>query len=104
MQLVNERTAVEISIAYRGDDGSLLTPTTLKYRVDCETTDTAITAWTSVTPESITTLTIPATSNAIQDDSQPYEDRCVTIMADEGLATQEVSTRKYRVENLGGIT
>lgn len=103
MQIINEGSAVEISIALRGDDNSLQTPTTLKYRVDCETTGTAITGWTSVTPESKTVILIPATSNAIQDDSQPYEDKVCTTMSDEGLDTQLTKAHKYRVQNLGGI-
>lgn len=102
MQRINEGTAVELSIARRGDDGSLIVPTTLKYRVDDSAGD-SITAWTDVTPASITTLDIPAASNAILDDSKTYEDRVVTVMADEGLSTQEVYEERYRVVNLGGI-
>ena len=103
MQIVNEATSVELSAAIRGDDGSLVAPTTLKYRLDCETSGKAITAWTSLTPEAITAIRIPASSNAIQDDGQPFEDKAVTIMADEGLLTQQVEVKKYRVRNLGGI-
>lgn len=102
MQLINESSAIELSVAYRGDDGSLITPTTLKYRVDDALGD-AITDWTSLTPASITTIEIPATSNAILDDSQPYEDRIVTVLIDEGLSTQDVTEQRYRVRNLSGI-
>lgn len=104
MRRINEGTAVELSVARRGDDGSLVTPTSLKYKVDCETSGTAITAWTTLTPASITAIAIPATSNAIQDDSNPYEDKVVTVMANAGLSTQEVTEQRYRVENLGGIS
>lgn len=103
MQIINEGSAVEISIALRGDDNSLQVPTTIKYRVDDDTSGDSITAWTSLTPESVTVIPIPATSNAILDDAQPYEDRRVTVMTDEGLATQQVQVHKYRVANLGGI-
>ena len=103
MRRINEGTAAELSIARRGDDGSLVTPTTLKYRVDDAGGD-SITDWTSLTPDSITSLAIPAASNAILDDSKPYEDRIATIMADEGLSTQEVYEIRYRVLNLSGIS
>jgi hypothetical protein len=103
MRLVNEGTAVELSAALRGDDGSLITPTTIKYRLDCETTGQAITAWTTLTPEAITSIPILATANAIIDDTNGYEDRVCTVMTDAGLATQQVQVQKYRIENLGGI-
>lgn len=102
MQLITEGSAIELSVAYRGDDGSLITPTTLKYRIDDALGD-VITDWTSLTPASITVIDIPATANAILDDSQPYEDRLVTVMSDEGLSTQDVTEQRYRVRNLSGI-
>lgn len=103
MKLINEGTAIELSLAVRGDDGSSSIPTTLKYRVD-DASGTAITGWTSLTPESITEIPIPAATNAILDDSKPYEDRLVTLMTDEGLSTQKVYEQRYRVVNLGGIS
>lgn len=102
MRRINEGTAIELSIARRGDDGSLVTPTTLKYRVDDAGGD-SITAWTSLTPASITTIAIPAATNAILDESKTYEDRIVSIMSDEGLSTQEVYEQTYRVVNLSGL-
>lgn len=103
MDLINERTARSLNIALRGDDGSLITPSTLKYRVDCETNGQSVTDWTDLTPESITTIEIPATTNAIIDDARPYEDKRVTVMADEGLSSQSVQTIVYRVRNLQGV-
>lgn len=104
MLLVTEGSAVELSAAIRGDDGSLVAPTTIKYRLDCETTGQSITAWTTLTPETITPIPILATANAILDDSNSYEDRVVTVMTNEGLANQQVQVQKYRVENLSGIS
>ena len=103
MKLVNEKTALTLKASYRGDDGSILTPTTLKYRMDCETTGQSITPWTTLTPAAVTSIPISAANNAILDDSNSYEDRSVLVMIDEGLATQEVTEQKYRVKNLGGL-
>ena len=102
MRLINEATAIEITHAVRGDDGSLSIPTTLKFRVD-DASGSAITGWTSVTPESITEIPIPAATNAIRDDSKTFEDRLVTLMTDEGLSTQKVYEQRYRVVNLSGV-
>jgi hypothetical protein len=104
MKLINEATAVTINIERRGDDGSLITPTSLKYRVDCQTNNQPITDWTALTPAATTTVVIPATSNAIQNDANSYEDKAVTFMSDEGLDTQETTTQGYRVRNLGGVS
>lgn len=103
MKLINEATAVTINIERRGDDGSLITPTSLKYRVDCQTNNQPITAWTALTPAATTTVVIPATSNAIQGDGNSYEDKVISVMSDEGLDTQEVTTQTYRIKNVGGV-
>lgn len=104
MKLLNEATAVTLNIERRGDDGSLITPTSLKYRVDCTTNNQPITDWAALTPAATTTVVIPATSNAIIDDGNSYEDKTVTIMTDEGLDTQETTVQEYRVRNLGGVS
>ena len=104
MKILNEATAITVNIERRGDDGSLLTPTSLKYRVDCQTNNQPITDWTALTPAATTTVVIPATSNAIQNDANSYEDKAVTFMSDEGLDTQETTVQAYRVRNLGGVS
>lgn len=104
MKLLNEATAVTINIERRGDDGSLITPTSLKYKVDCTTNNQPVTAWTALTPAATTTVVIPAASNTILDDGNSYEDKTITIMTDEGLDTQETTTQGYRVRNLVGVS
>lgn len=104
MKLINEATAVTINIERRGDDGSLITPTSLKYRVDNQTNNQVVTDWATLTPAATTTVVIPAASNAIQDDGNSFEDLVVTVMTDEGLDTQETTTQGYRVRNLVGVS
>lgn len=103
MDLINERTARTLNIAFRGDDNSLITPTTLKWRLDCETNQQAVTDWADLTPDSITVVDIPAESNAIINDCNSFEDKVVTVMANEDLSNQFVQKTKYRVENLQGV-
>lgn len=103
MKLLNESTAVTLNIERRGDDGSLVTPTSLKYRVDCTTNNQPITDWTSLAPAATTTVVVPAASNAIINDGNGYEDKQVTVMTDEGLDTQETTTQVWRVRNLGVV-
>lgn len=65
MKILNEATAVALNIERRGDDGSLIIPTSLKYRVDCVTNNQPVTDWATLTPAATTTVVIPAASNAI---------------------------------------
>ena len=102
MQTVNERTAMTFRSSVRGDDGSIVTPATVKYRVDCLTNNQPIVAWTNLTPASIQTIEVLGAANAIQDDNNGYEDRQLTVMTDEGLSSQQVSLHQWRVRNVYG--
>lgn len=77
-------------------------PTSIQYRIDCKTTGTEILDWTTVSAASSFTIAVTGTYNAIQSDSNDYEWKQVTVMVDEGLATQHRQTCRYRVENLYG--
>lgn len=102
MRQINEGNAIQVGAVIRGDDGSITVPTTLAYRVD-DSSGASVIGWTSLTPESLTKISIPASSNVILDDSQPYENRMVTVMSDEGLPTQQVTAVEYRLKNLSSI-
>lgn len=79
------------------------TPTTVKYRIDCLTSGREIADWTSVTPAAASaSIPITGAHNAIQDDSNDVETKQLTVMADEGLATQYREAVRWRVENLYG--
>jgi hypothetical protein len=102
VRIINEGSATELKAAIRGDDGSLTTPTTLKYRVD-DPRAGVITGWTALSPSALTNIPIPAATNAMRDDSRPYEDRQVMVMSNEGLSSQQVTYIEYRVRNLSAI-
>lgn len=77
-------------------------PTTIKYRVDCLTTGTELTDWTTVTTGETASIAITATHNAIQDSAREYEVKQLTVASDFELATQCRQTKTWRVENLYG--
>lgn len=100
---INEDTATTIVVRKVGSDGSVVEPTTLKYKVDCRTTRTALVAWTDVTtPMAENRIDLAATVNAIQNDRNESEVKVLTAMADEGLATQSVEEYAWEVVNLYG--
>jgi hypothetical protein len=58
--------------------------------------------WTTVSPASSFTLAITGAYNAILNDSNELEVKQLTVMADEGLATQFREIVRWRVDNLYG--
>lgn len=76
------------------------TPTSVKYRVDCLTTQTELADWTSVTPSTSASIAITATHNAIQSDSNVTERKQLTVASDYGLATQAIESVTWEVLNL----
>ena len=77
----------------------------LQYRVDCETTGTAILDWTTVTPAAIVEVQIDATLNTIIDSSNPVERKVVSFLANADPPENAFTgTQKYDLVNLQGLT
>ena len=76
------------------------TPTSIKYRLDCLTTGMEILDWTTVSAASSATIAVTGAQNVIQNDGNDYEVKQLTVMLDEGLATQHRGRATWRVENL----
>ena len=77
------------------------TPTTIHYRVDCLTTRSVVTEWTSVGSPS--TSNGIALSSAIIDGSNDYETKQIVVKADDGLSTQVIGAALWKVRNLQGL-
>lgn len=77
-------------------------PTNVYYRVDCLTTKEQLQDWTVVSTAGNVSITMTAAFNAIQDDSNQWERKQLTVMADRGLSTQAVNRAYYKVENVFG--
>lgn len=56
-------------------------PTSLQYRVDCQTTGVALQGWTFVTPDTQVEVQIDATLNVIQRRGNAIERKVVTFLA-----------------------
>ncbi len=77
-------------------------PSSLKYRVDCETTSKELVGWTPVTPASRYTLTmLPEWSKVLS--GAPYEFKTVTWKWDESLNTQGTKVYRWRVNEAPGV-
>lgn len=77
-------------------------PTSIRYRVDSEDAGTELVAWTSLTPATSGTLTIPASANRILDGFNRVERRTLLIEANAGTETAFNVSSTYRVKNMRG--
>lgn len=75
-------------------------PSTAKYRIDCLTTEKEIKGWTTLTPAASISISIVAADNAIQDESNAYEIRRLTVAGNPDLTTQVRETADWMVTNL----
>lgn len=101
--VIQEGSAFTATVEFRTrSTAAAATPTNVYYRVDCLTTSTELQALTSVAAASSVSVSITPTMNAIQSDANDYEMKQLTIVADDGLATQQRKTVVWRVANLYG--
>ena len=98
---VNENTSAFMTIVPKDKSGSAVTPTSMSYRIDCETTGTAIKAETSLTPGTSVALTVTPTENRIITASNVEEIRVLTVQCVYSAATDEIQEQfRWRVKNL----
>ena len=97
----NELSQVTVTVEPFDTDGVAYTPTSARYRVDdCRSGDELV-GWTTLTPSTSMTITIPGSANAIIDDYRQTEVKTVTVQLDKDLATQHMGEYTYQVKNLG---
>jgi hypothetical protein len=98
-----EGSAFTVAANFRTrSSASASTPTNVYYRVDCVTTGTELTDWTSISAASSASISITATHNAIQDDANDMETKQLTVVVDKDLSTQHREVYRWIVENLYG--
>lgn len=101
---VNERGTWVSVIAFTKEDGTAVTPTLAKYRIDDVGSGTTVRDNTVISSLSETTeINWTEADTQILDSSQPYETRKLTVWYE--WATGQNSEQAYLlVKNLGGIT
>lgn len=99
-KVVNEGTGFPLTNRLLSASGSAVTPTSLKYRVDCETTGREIVGWTDVSPSSEVSMDIDPSWSAILRSTNVTETKTMTWKANDGLSNQVTGTFQWRVKNL----
>lgn len=98
-QLKQQEGSSFTATAYGRNGEAAEAPTTAKYRVDCLTTGKKLTDWTTLTPASSMSISITHTENAIQDSSNKFETKQLTVAANPDTSTQFNAKVRWKVEN-----
>lgn len=100
MKKHNELSQVVITVAPKDLNGDAYTPTSARYKVNDRATSDEMVQWTTLTPSTSMTITVPPSVNTIISDSNENEVKTVTVNLDEGLDTQHYLEYDYKVVNL----
>lgn len=101
---VNDKSTAYVTVSFTDKDGAAASPSAVSYRVDCATTLAALVPDTSATPGASVEITVPASANAMQDPTNDFETKLVTVTATYGAGEQITGAFRYRVRNLNKIT
>jgi hypothetical protein len=74
-------------------------PETLRWKLDCVTTQTSLVEWTALSAAATVDLIIPASANAIIYVANPYETKRITVQANAGTDSQINAVYDYDVQN-----
>lgn len=102
-QLKQQEGSSFTATAYGRNGQTAEAPTTAKYRLDCLTTGTKLTDWTTLTPAASMAISITSTENAIQDQSNRFEKKQLTVAANPDTATQYRAVAIWKVENIRNV-
>lgn len=102
---LNERSRCWVKSKFYDKNQASQTPNAIRYRVDCQTSGKALIDWTNVAPANTVEILVDAAYNAIQNNGNPVERKCMTIQTidDDGLPTATAASL-WDVVNLAGIT
>lgn len=104
LQTINEETSAYLAVEFYDKNGVLATPASVEYRVDCVTTGTAVRAATPVTAASSVEIPLDIDDTRIITQTNPYEERCVTVVATYGVKDAVSTEYRFRVKNLNYVT
>lgn len=106
MDTINEKTTYFVTVTFKDEDGTLVTPTAAYYSLYCETTQTEILAETAFPSLSAAVkITVTSTQNTIQKSSNASETKLMTVRFTYNAGTnQGTSEYRWEVKNLKRIS
>ena len=105
MDIIPENNSYKITLKFYDGDGLPVTPTSLTYSVNDESSNTAIISKTTVTPTSSEyVVSITKIQNKIIDESNPSEKKILTYDYTYNVDEGSTGTVEWTVQNLKYIT
>jgi len=102
---VEEEASFVATVSFRDrETDAASTPTTIDYRIDDITSQKVIVDWTSVTPASSVTITVPSSANEIKQNSSAKERKQLIVQTDRLLSTKSSNSARWWVTNIYGIS
>lgn len=99
---VIDSSAVTFTASFYNSAWETTTPTNARYKVS-DDAGNDIVAWTTLTPGTTASITVPATANVPTDESRRSQVRLLTVQADNGLSSQVTEAFVYTLTNLRSI-
>lgn len=103
MQIVNEGTTAYLTVSFKDKAGAAAAPSTLTYSLHCLTTGAVLRNNVSLTAGTSVEITLSATDNAMQSQSNRRETKRVTVKASYGAGEAVNSQYDYQVANLSQV-
>lgn len=97
--LVNERSQRRPTIEVLNSDDEHVSPSTVRYRVDCVTTQTQVIDWTDAGAVSTQTIAIPASAMVIIDNANAMETKRMSVQVNWGTDSQLSQAIEWDVLN-----
>ena len=112
MDVYNERNGVEFKAHFADAYDTPTIPSTVHWRLDCETTNTVLQGDTEIAAETLSdesgvvdvfaSIEVPGALNAIQNNRNAKELKTLLVIADKGMSSEYSQTYQYYVKNLRG--
>lgn len=98
-----ERNSFTATAYFRDSSDAASAPTTVHYRIDDLSTETAILDWTTASAASSVSISVTPAQNRIIDHSNVWERRQLVVSADKGTSTETRDSIEWKVMNIGGF-
>jgi hypothetical protein len=101
---LNEGSRCFVKAKFFDKSGNPQIPSSISWRLDCETTGTALQDWLTVTPDSVIEVTVNATLNTIINSRNLVERKVLTFLANaDPPESAFTEAQEYDLLNLEGI-
>lgn len=99
---VYEQSAMTCVASFREATAAAV-PTNAYWMLEDQLSGCEIQAWTSLTPASEISFSVPATLNLMRNETRQYERKVLSVASDYGLSTQLVHSHVYDVKNIASL-